>query len=774
MGNAMTRPYQDITAYARDETAFLRGEGRYVDDLRSAGEAHGYVLRSPHAHARIRVIDAVAARQAAGVLVILTGADLAGTVHPLGCVVPLTSIDGTPRAEADRMVLAVEKVRHVGDAVAFIVAETLAQAQGAAEQVTVEYEVLPAVVEPGPSPVPVWDTAPDNQCFDWQYGDPVAARRLFAEAAHISRISVNSPRVAPLPLEPRAALGIYDPAGDSYTLVTGTQGPHFVRRVLARAFGLPEEKLRVVTPNVGGGFGSKIFAYPEQALVLAGSRATGRPVRWTSSRAEAMLSDIQARDHHTTAEIALDAEGRFLAIHVRITVNMGAYLSQYAPLTATGVGAVVQGGAYRFQAIEIDVKGMFTNTVPVDSFRGAGRPEATYVLERLIDHAAADLGLDPAELRARNLPEARAESFQAVTGMTIDGGRFLDNQRRCLAAGDRAGFAARRAESKQIGRLRGFGFANYLESNGGLLVASFVEPDRLAMEGAALRFGIDGTLDIVIGTQSTGQDHALPLVHYAAVSFGLAADKITVRQGDTGSLGRGGGTGGSKSLLTSSVALEQAVVEVAAKGRALLAREWNVDEGALEFVAGIFGIAGSNQRMSIAEIAAGFPEALDGEYRGVLKHGSCANGCHACEIEIDPDTGEVHLLRYTAVDDFGEVLNEPAVRGQVQGGVAQGIGQALLEHVVYESGSGQIMSGTLSDYAVPRALDVPVVNWINNGLRSQTNIFGAKACGEAGVSAAPPAVMNAIANALSPFPAAPSLQMPAIPGEIWRVIHAPG
>ena len=297
-----------------------------------------------------------------------------GAVRPLGCVVPLNSIDGTPRAEADRMVLAVEKVRHVGDGVAFVIAETLAQAQAAAEQVVVEYEVLPAVVEPGPSPVPVWDTAPDNQCFEWQYGDPEAVRRLFAQAAHISRIVVSSPRIAPTPLEPRAALGRYDPDGDHYTLVTGTQGAHFVRRVLARAFGLPEEKLRVVTPNVGGGFGSKIFAYPEQALVLAAARAMGRSVRWTSSRAEALVSDIQARDHHTEAEIALDAEARFLAIRVRITVNMGAYLSQYAPLTATGVGAVVQGGAYRFQALEIDVKGVLTNTVPVDSFAAPGGP----------------------------------------------------------------------------------------------------------------------------------------------------------------------------------------------------------------------------------------------------------------------------------------------------------------------------------------------------------------------------------------------------------------
>jgi carbon-monoxide dehydrogenase large subunit len=767
----MTFSHQDIAARAWDEAAFLRGAGRYVDDIRRDDEVHGFVLRAPHAHALIRGIDTARAKAAPGVLAVLVAADLAGRVRPLGCVMPLTSRDGRPRVEADRPVLAADKVRHVGEGVAFVVAETLGQAADAAERIVVDYAPLPAVTGPGSSPVPVWDQAPDNVCFDWQFGDAAACGRLFDAAARVTRIALANPRVAPMALEPRSACALFDAESGAYTLLTNTQGVHFVRRILAGAFGLAPAQLRVVTPNVGGGFGSKIFAYPEHALTLLAARETGRPVRWTATRGEAFLSDIQARDHRTEAELALDAEGRFLAIRVRITANLGASLSQYAPLTATGVGAPVQAGAYRFQAIDIGVKGIFTNTVPVDAYRGAGRPEATYALERLIDRAAAELGLDPAALRARNLPDAQEATFTAVTGLVIDGGRFLDNQRRCLAAAGRDAFPARRAESAARGRLRGFGFANYLESNGGLAVARMIEPDHLPVEGARLTFGADGSLDIVIGTQSTGQDHATPLARHAAASFGLAPDRITVRQGDTAALGRGGGTGGSKSLLTSSRALEQAIVDVTTRGRALLAARWQAAAEDIQFAAGVFRLADTNRTMSVAEIAAACPGALDGESHGILAHGSCANGCHACELEIDPTTGAVRILAYTAVDDFGTVANPAAVRGQVLGGVAQGIGQALMERVAYDPATGQPIAPSLMDYALPRALDVPDVTWIDNGLRSRTNVFGAKACAEAGASAAPPAVMNAIADALAAYPAARALQMPALAAAIWQVLH---
>ena len=768
----MTDSHADIMAYARDESVFLRGAGRYVDDVRIDGnELQGFVLRSPYAHARIHHIDVARAKAAPGVLAVLTAADLAGEVRPLGCVMPLVSRDGRPRIEADRPVLAGDKVRHVGEGVAFVVAESIEAAMDAAALITVEYEPLPVVTGPRPAPVPVWDQAPDNICFDWAFGDAETCARLFQAAAHVSRIEVTLPRIAAVPIEPRAALATYDVASDVLTLVTNTQGVHFVRRVLAQAFDCAPEKLRVVTPHVGGGFGSKIFAYPEHALVLAAARRIGRPVRWTATRTEAFLSDTQARDHHTKAELAIDAEGRFLAIRVRIIADLGACLSQYAPLTATGVGAPVQAGAYRFQGIDIGVKGAFTNTVPVDAYRGAGRPEATYVLERLIDRTAADTGMDPATLRARNLPEATKASFIAVTGLAIDGGRFLDNQRQCLDAADRGGFNARRAESVTNGKLRGFGFANYLESNGGLAVAHMIEPDKLPLEGAQLTFGPDGSLDMIIGTQSTGQDHAFPLIRHAAATFGLLPEKIVVRQGDTAALSRGGGTGGSKSLLTSSRALEQAILDVVERGRATLAQHWNAPAQAIGFAAGIFRLDDTNQTMAIAEVSARFPGALDGESQGILAHGSCANGCHACELEIDPDTGQIEIFAYTAVDDFGAVQNLAAVLGQVQGGVGQGIGQALMECVTCDHDSGQILSGSLMDYALPHAADVPDVHWIDNGLISRTNVLGAKACGEAGASAAPPAVMNAIADALSAFPAAAKLQMPARAADIWHIVH---
>lgn len=769
----MTFRHQAFAAQARDAATFLRGAGCYVDDLHVENEAHGFVLRSPHAHARIRSIDTSRAKCAPGVLAVLAAGDLAGKVQPLGCVMPLVSRDGRPRVEADRPILAGDKVRHAGEGVAFVVAETLDAAMDAAALVAIDYEILAAVMHAGPTLEPVWEDAPDNACFDWQFGDAETCRRLFATAAHTTRITLTNQRVAPAALEPRSALALYDADGDGYTLATNTQGVHFVRRVLADAFGWTPERLRVVTPHVGGGFGSRIFAYPEHALVLVAARETGRPVRWTSTRGEAFLSDTQGRDHQTEAALALDADGHFLAMRVRTTVNLGASLSQYAPLTATGVGAPVQAGAYRFQAIDIGVRGVFTNTVPVDAYRGAGRPEATYVLERLIDRAADELGMDPAALRALNLPEASGESFAAITGLVIDGGRFLDNQRRCLEAADRAGFAERRAESAHRGMLRGFGFANYLEANGGLAVARMIEADKAPVECARLAFGTDGSLDITVGTQSTGQDHALPLIRHAAAAFGLSADRIILRQGDSAVLARGGGTGGSKSLLTSSRALEQAILDVAQRGRENLARHWGVGLDDIGFDAGVFRLRHSNRAMSVGEIIALFPGALDGESRGILERGSFANGCHACELEIDRETGVVHIIAYTAVDDFGTVLNPASVIGQVQGGLAQGLGQALAEHVVYDPSNGSPLSGSLMDYALPRATDTPDVRWIDNGLASRSNVFGAKACGEASASAAPPAVMNAIANALAAFPGAHALQMPARPADIVRVIHGP-
>ena len=771
VGSAYAR---NLRALPRSIEKMLTGGAVYVDDVRFEREAYGYVLRSPHPHARIRSIDKSAALHAPGVLAVLTGGDVACIAGPLPCVVPPSAYGRTRALPVDRPILAVNRVRHVGDGVAFVVAETLEQAQAAAELVAVDYEVLPTQValRADVSQTPIWPEAPDNVAFDWQFGDAALCRRLFAGAAHVVRLHLSIPRVLPNPIEPRAAIALYDTRAGKLTLVSNTQGVHFVRGVLTQALRLPTKRLRVVTPYVGGAFGSKIYAYPEHALVLFAARALGRPVRWAAKRTEAFLSDTQGRGHTTAAALALDEDGRFLALSVRPTVDLGAYFSQLTPVVATGVGAPVQGGAYRFQAIEINVRGIFTNNVPMDAYRGAGRPEATYVLERLIDRAAAVLNIDPAELRARNLPDTQGGTLTTVAGLAVGGGRFFDNQRRCLEQADRADFAQRREQARKLGRIRGFGFANYLEANGGLQVSQAVEPGSVPHECVALTFGTDASATVTIGTQSGGQDHADPMVRHVSRELGLKPSFISVREGDTAALPIGSGTGGSKSTLVNSVAIKQAVAVVVAKGRALLATQWSVDREVIQFERGVYSVVNSNLTASFAELVARFPGALNTEAQAGLHQGSSANGCHACEVEIDPATGEVEIARYTAVDDFGQVIDQANVHGQVQGGVAQGIGQALLERAPMPD---ELLHPTVTscfNHALPRATDVPDVNWTDNGLPSRTNVFGAKACGESGASAAPPAVMNAIVNALGAYTRAWDLQMPAQPADIWSILQS--
>ena len=765
---------RNLRALPRSIEKMLTGGAVYVDDVHFEREAYGYVLRSPHPHARIRSLDPSAARRAPGVLAVLTGADVARMAGPLPCVIPPSAYGRTRALPVDRPILAIDRVRHVGDGMAFVVAETLEQAEAAAQLVSVDYEVLPTHValRAEASETPIWPEAPDNVAFDWQFGDAARCRRLFAGAAHIVRLHLSIPRVLPNPIEARAAIGMYDTRAGKLTLVANTQGVHFVRSGLTQALRLPTKKLRVVTPYVGGAFGSKIYAYPEHALVLLAARALGRPVRWAATRTEAVLSDTQGRGHTTEAALALDESGRFLALSVRPTVDLGAYFSQLTPVVATGVGAPVQGGAYRFQAIEINVRGVFTNKVPMDAYRGAGRPEATYVLERLIDRAAAVLNIAPAELRARNLPNTQTGTITTVAGLAVEGGRFLDNQRRCLEEADRAGFAQRRAEAEKRGRIRGFGFANYLEANGGLQVAAAIKPGSVVNECAALTFGADASATVTIGTQSAGQNHARPMVMYVSRQLGLNPASISVCEGDSAALPVGSGTGGSKSTLVNPVAIKQAVADAVAKGRTLVAGQRRVDRGAIRFERGVYSVPNSNLAASFAELAARFPGALDTDAEAGLNQGSSANGCHACEVEIDPATGEVEIVRYTAVDDFGQVIDQATVRGQVQGGVAQGIGQALLELAPMPDELLHPTTTSCFNYALPRATDVPDVNWTDNGLPSRTNVFGAKACGESGASAAPPTVINAIVNALGAYPRAWDLQMPAQPADIWSVLQS--
>ncbi|MBE7220319.1 MAG: molybdopterin-dependent oxidoreductase, partial [Caulobacteraceae bacterium] len=579
------------------------------------------------------------------------------------------------------------------------------------------------------------------------------------------------PRIAPAPLEPRAAIARFNADGDRFHLWTTCQGVHWVRRVLSDALGIPPERLRVETGDLGGGFGARIFAYPEYALVLWLARRLGRPVRWTSSRTEAFHADTQGRDHRFAAELALDAEGRFLALRIDDRTCLGAYLSQYAPYSQAGCGAPVQAGGYRIGALHVRTRGYFTTMTPVDAFRGTGRPEATYVLERLIDQAARETGRDPAALRAINLRGRTTEPVTLVTGQAIDGGQFLANQEICLERADRAGFPARRKTSAEAGRLRGFGLANYLEANGSLGIARLTTGDA-PQEAASIRFDGCGGATIRVGTQSSGQDHATPLRRIAAERLGLDPDAIRVEEGDSDALPLGGGTGGSRSTLAGLHALNEVLALVEEHAGFRCAALWGVAREEVGMEGGVLHARRTNRSLAFADLVHGAPGEFDLTAIARFERGSFANGCHACEVEVDPETGAVCVVAYTAVDDFGTVLDEAEVRGQVQGGVAHGLGTALMEDCAYDPASGRPLAFSFETYALPRAADVPAVAWVDNGLPSPWTPMGVKACGESAISAAPPAIINAVVDALDGLPAAAELQMPATAWEVGRILRA--
>jgi aerobic carbon-monoxide dehydrogenase large subunit len=750
---------------------FVRGMGDYIDDRQIEGCAWGIVLRSPHAHAYIKGINKSKALDSPGVFNIYTGKEISGHAKPLPCLTPWTWSDGRPYVRVDRPVLAVDRVRHVGDGVAFVVAKTKAEALDAAEKIEVDYEVLQPAIYPGSTCSPsIWDEAPDNVCFDWSYGDRNESERLFATASHVTHLRLRIPRVVHLPIEPRAAIGSYDRLSDTFELMASTQGTHLVRRVVAASFQLPEERFRVLTPDVGGGFGSKIFAYPEYVLVLLASWWLGAPVRWTAARYESFISDVQGRDHDSDAYLALDKEGRFLAIRINDTANLGAYQSQYTPFSQAGCGAPVQAGGYHFGAVDIRVKGVFTNTVPVDAMRGTGRPEATYVLERLIDQAAFELGYDRAELRARNLQPPTNSTITLATGLVVDNGSFLANQTLCLERADGCGFDHRRAKSEANGKLRGFGFANYLEANGSFGVAKLIESTKLPTESATIHVNKNGKVVVWIGTQSCGQDHAGPVIKLVANALRIEPSRISVLEGDTTALRQGGGTGGSKSTLTNIAAVKLMLSQLEAKAIALYAKPRKIKPDEVSLRDGKLHAKGKDESMSIMDLVLAFPEQFDTSATISIKYGSYANGCHACEVEIDRETGEVNVVAYTAVDDFGARINPEIVQGQVHGGVAMALGEVLMEQCVYDDKSGQILTGSLVDYALPRAIDIPPIVCIDNGVACNTNALGVKACGESGTTAAMPVVMNAIVDALRAFKGAERLQIPARACDIWAIM----
>jgi carbon-monoxide dehydrogenase large subunit len=755
-----------------EDWRFLTGRGRYVEDFTIPREVHAYVLRSPHADAVIERIDTASARETSGVLGIFTEADLrADGIGPLPCVAQVNTVD--PLIVPPRYALAQGRVRHVGDPVVLIVAESRDLARGAAERIAVEYRPREQVADARealrPDAPMIWDEAPGNLCFRFRRGDPDATRAAFATAPRIVEIELVNNRLVPTPIEPRAAIGSYDPTADClYLLLTG-QGVHGIRNQLAQSiFHLAPERIQVTAPDVGGGFGMKNFLYPEWVLVLWAARRLGRPVKWTADRAEEFVGGIQARDNHTTARLALDESGRFLALDVSTVANLGAYLSANGPGSSTNSPATAMGGVYAIPAIFMDVRGVFTNTVPIDAYRGAGKPEANYVIERLVDLAAQRIGCDPVSLRRRNL--ITEFPYRSALGMAIDCGRFTENLEDALARARDEGFVTRQATSEARGRFRGLGVGCFLETARGT-------PN----EGAEIRFDPDGHVSLILGTQSNGQGHETSYPQIAAELLGLPLARFRLVQADTRVVRSGAGHGGARSMHQGGTALVKAAEEVIEKGRTIAAALLQAEIADVAFSAGRFLVQGTGRGMDLLAVARaasdptnlpdGITPGLDSYVFNQSDVFTFPNGCHIAEVEIDPETGAVTLDRYIAVDDYGRLINPMLTKGQVQGGVAQGIGQALLEHTVYEAASGQLLSGSLMDYALPRADDLPAFDITLAALPTAANPLGVKGSGQAGRIAAPQTIINAILDALSPL-GIDHIDMPATPERIWRAIRA--
>jgi aerobic carbon-monoxide dehydrogenase large subunit len=749
-----------------EDDRFLRGAGRFVEDIPLPDALHGWVLRSPHAHARIAAIDADAARAMPGVRAILTGEDLdAEGIGPLPCIAKVATLE--PLIVPPRPALAQGAVRHVGDPVAFVVADTPAAARDAAEAIEVAYEMLPAVTDAAAALAPgapqLWAQAPGNLAFRFQKGDAAAVEAAFAQAATVVELDLVNNRVTAAAMEPRAALGTWDPAGGTFHLEVTGQGVHAIRDQLADAvFRMPPERISVAAPDVGGGFGAKNFLFPEYVLVLVAARRLARPVRWVSERTEDFLATVQGRDNRTRARLALDAQGRFLALRAETVANMGAYLSASGPGSSTNSPGTAMGGLYDIPAVFMDVRGAFTNTVPIDAYRGAGKPEANYIIERLVDLAARRIGVEPAELRRRNL----IASFPHCTamGMTIDCGTFASNVDRALEVADAAGFAQRRAAAQARGMLRGIGVACFLETARG-------QPG----EWAAVRFEEDGRVALALGTQSNGQGHETSFPQIAADLLGLPVETFRLVQADTRTVARGRGHGGARSLHMGGEALVRAIDAVLAKGRALAAQLMQCAEQQIGFADGRFSVTGdpAGRGIDLADVArsardAGVP--LEAEVDSDLDLVTFPNGCQVAEVEIDPETGHLRLDRYTAVDDYGTLINPMLTIGQVQGGLAQGIGQALFEEIAYDAGSGQILTASLMDYCLPRADDLPPLDVTCVEVPTASNRLGVKGAGQAGCIGAPQVVMNAVLDALAPL-GIETLDMPATPAKLWRVIR---
>ena len=755
-----------------EDPRLLKGEGRYTDDISLPGQAYAVIVRSRVAHGILRSVDTAEARAMPGVLAVYTAADLKdyGTFK---CVVTFPNRDGTPMKLPVWTALATDKVRYVGDAIACVVAETPAQAKDAAEAVMADIDALPAVTrakDAAAADAPrLYDEVPSNVCLDFHFGEAEKVKEAFARAAHVTRIELVNNRLVVCAMEPRSAIASFDAAIGKWTLNVGCQGAFGLRNQIANdILKVAKEKVRVLTGNVGGSFGMKAMAYPEYTCLFHAARALGRPVKWTDERSESFLSDTHGRDHEVVAELALDAEGHFLAIRVQSFGNMGAHLATVAPLMPTMNVTKNMVGLYRTPLIEVSTKCVLTNTVPVAAYRGAGRPEGNYFMERLVEAAARELGIDGVELRRRNHVRPTQFPFASAAKTTYDSGDFTNLLDHALEAADWAGFERRKAESRARGRLRGRGIGNYLE---------VTAPPQKEMGG--IRFEADGTVTIITGTLDYGQGHASPFAQVLTAKLGIPFERIRLLQGDSDELIAGGGTGGSKSIMASGAAILEAGDKVIEKGKQIASAVLEAAVADIEFARGRFTIVGTDRSVGIMELAARMrsdlrlppdvPTSLDVKHVFDQAPSAFPNGCHIAEVEIDPETGVAEVVKYTMVNDFGVIVNPLLVEGQLHGGVVQGIGQALMERTVYD-GEGQLLTGSYMDYALPRASDAPNFAFLSHPVPAKTNPLGAKGCGEAGCAGSLPAVMNAVIDALADL-GIHHIDMPATPHRIWQAIQ---
>jgi carbon-monoxide dehydrogenase large subunit len=779
-------PHIGESVLRKEDYRFLTGAGQYTDDITLTRMAHAVFVRSPHAHALVKSVDTRAAKSAPGVIGVLEGKDVANDkINGLPCGWLITSTDGQPMKEPPHPILALDKVRYVGDHVVMVVAETLEQAKNAAELVEVDYEPLSAVVDvrDAKGGAALHDIAPDNHCYKWAIGDKAVVDAAFKGAAHVTKLDLINNRLVPNAMEPRAAIGSYSRANDDYTLYVSNQNPH-VERLLMTAFvmGLPEHKVRVIAPDVGGGFGSKIYLYAEDVCLTWASKKLNRNIKWVCERGEAFLSDAHGRDHSSHAELAIDKDGKFLALRVHTDANLGAYLSTFSTCVPTILYATLLAGQYTTPLVYAEVDAWFTNTAPVDAYRGAGRPEATYLLERIVSRAAFELGLSQDEIRRRNF--ITQFPYQTPVALQYDVGDYVACMDASQKLADVAGFKARQAASKAQGKLRGIGYSSYIEACG-------LAPSNIAgalgaraglFECGEVRVHPTGSVTVFTGSHSHGQGHETTFAQVVASRLGIAVDAVDIVHGDTGRVPFGMGTYGSRSISVGGAAIMKALDKIEAKAKKIAAHLLEASDTDIDFANGEFTVRGTDKKIPFGTVALtayvphNYPlETLEPGLNETAFYDptnfTFPSGTYIAEVEIDPETGVVRLDRFTAVDDFGTIINPMIVEGQVHGGLVQGIGQALIENCVYDRETGQLLTGSFMDYAMPRADDFPEFKIGHVCTPCTHNPLGTKGCGEAGAIGSPPAIINAVLDALAPL-GVKDIDMPATPHRVWQAIQA--